>query len=53
MQKAKKHEPFTAEKLKTFKGLEGLSDNEAEKACDELRSLARILFKMYQQKTKR
>lgn len=42
-----KREEFTIEKLRTFKGLENLTDEEAQKALQTLKTLARLTYAVY------
>lgn len=47
--KPKKHKRLTIEELRSFKGLENLSDEEALEAIEALEKLSVIMFELYQQ----
>ncbi len=38
----------TVEKLRTYKGFENVTDEEAEKQIETIKTLAKILFRMYE-----
>lgn len=46
---SKKHRRLTVERLRTFNGLEKLTDEEAKEAIEALEKLSVILFEMYRQ----
>lgn len=47
--KPKKHKRLTVEQLRSFKGLEKLTEEEALEAIEALEKLSVIMFELYQQ----